>query len=89
MNGILNSYGYHASNQDIKQFLGMGRKAKLPNNHMSTAVVMIQGWAVVIDPPSDRKVRRGGANHRVRALCPVCSRWISAGRTAQHAKVHP
>jgi len=77
-------------NEQIKKALGLPDKAKLPRYGMK--IIEVEGWKLWVDPLGFRyQIRRHShfKPHRAMAQCPKCGKIVSAGRIAQHAKVHP
>lgn len=74
-----------AQSAEIKAKLGLSEHASLPVNGMSPRLV--DGYILYVLPlnPLQRTYHRP---HRVRAICPVCDKDISAGRIGQHSKTH-
>jgi hypothetical protein len=70
----------HASSSGIKILLGLDPKAKLPRDGMPAREV--QGIIIGVLPLDPRTSRR--RVHRVYAVCPDCSKQMSAGRLHQH-----
>ncbi len=71
-----------ANEAEIKHMMGITPNKKWPNQGMPTK--NIQGIVVYVTELGNPS----GNFHRARAICPVCTRDVSAGRLAQHAKIH-
>jgi hypothetical protein len=94
---IRNSHGHAAHSWAIKEHLGLRSEAKIPVDGMPRRE--IQGVTVYVVPllgeakkdsswAFSRAYRR--CKHRVRAICPVCQKDLSAGRLNQHLQLaHP
>jgi hypothetical protein len=83
---ILNEYGYNVFSNELRQLLGLPDKAKLPAEGLPARTV--QGITIFVRPAPPSRGIRGGGKHRVRAICPECSKDVSAGRLQQHMTVH-
>ena len=88
---IRDGHGRNAHHPDIRTFLGLGPKAKLPVEGMPKRE--IQGVTIWVEPfvpvwKIDRytgeRVQTKSSFHRVKAECPQCLKVLSAGRLFQH-----
>jgi hypothetical protein len=77
---IVNERGWNVHEWQLKEMLGLSRKAKLPAAGLPEQVVQgVTVWAKPLDPN-----RRQRAPHRMMARCPQCGKEMSAGRLFQH-----
>jgi len=94
---IRNAYGRAAHSHDIKVLMGFRAQDKLPWTGQKPFI--LQGVKVYIRPLEGEALRDSSwaygrayrrMNHRVRAICPLCEKDLSAGRLNQHLlAVHP
>jgi len=75
---------WNAHSPEMKEFLGLGAKQKLPDAGMPEQV--IQGIRVYVKPRTPNIGRH--KTHRVTAICPHCAQHMSAGRMHQHKCKH-
>lgn len=78
---LRDEHGRHAQTKAIFRLLGL-EVSKLPKE--GRPLREIQGILVYVRPYLDRGDFSKSSEHRVRALCPHCSKDVSAGRLFQH-----
>lgn len=85
--------GRYADHDDIRQYLGFKRGAKLPLDFTSscTWVPLTDGRHTVLivrpgnpAPAGERRWRNKSSAHRCFVSCPDCGEAVPAGRTHQH-----
>lgn len=85
--------GRYADHDDIRQYLGFKRGAKLPIDFMSQGVwvpltdgrhVLLTCAEGISAPAGERRWRNKSSAHRCKVTCPDCGARVPAGRTHQH-----
>ena len=85
--------GHYADHDDIRQYLGFKRGAKLPLGYTSscTWLPLTDGRTTVMfvrpgnpAPEGPRRWSRKSSAHRCLVSCPDCGAAVPAGRTHQH-----
>lgn len=84
--------GHYADHQDIRQYLGLDPRKKLPMDFFKVVqVTLTDGRPTVLlcnpgnpAPEGERRWRNKSSKHRCFVSCPDCAAAVPAGRTHQH-----
>ncbi len=82
MNYLKDQRGWPMHNSQLREAMGLDPKKHLPIE--GTEPVMVTGLLVRVFP----KMTKNRFEHRTRAQCPECNKWIEAGHFGQHWRIH-